>query len=105
MISVTVDGIPQEAMSGERLIDVINRAGVKLLQVCYHPQLGPIETCDTCMVAPCVTTTTETVISPARKSCWRSNMRGFRIVPSRTKRIVPTLSNREAADRFTLSKH
>jgi len=22
---------------------------VKISQVCYHPQLGPIETCDTCM--------------------------------------------------------
>src|SRR5882724_2767230 len=50
MITVTIDGVVQEAQSGERLIDVINRAGVKIAQVCYHPQLGPIQTCDTCMV-------------------------------------------------------
>jgi len=50
MITVTIDGVVQQAMSGERLIDVINRAGVKISQVCYHPQLGPIQTCDTCMV-------------------------------------------------------
>ena len=25
-------------------------AAAKLPQVCYHPQLGPIQTCDTCMV-------------------------------------------------------
>src|SRR3984893_12429276 len=50
MITVTIDGGTQEAMSGERLINVINRAGVKISQVCYHPQLGPIQTCDTCMV-------------------------------------------------------
>jgi formate dehydrogenase major subunit len=50
LISVTVDCIVGEATSGERLIDVINRAGAKLPQVCYHPQLGPIQTCDTCMV-------------------------------------------------------
>src|SRR5438132_5063835 len=50
MIRVTIDGVVQEAMSGERLIDVVNRAGVKISQVCYHPQLGPIQTCDTCMV-------------------------------------------------------
>jgi formate dehydrogenase major subunit len=50
MITVTIDGVVQEAESGERLIDVINRAGVKIAQVCYHPQLGPIQTCDTCMV-------------------------------------------------------
>ncbi len=49
MITVTIDGVVQEATSGERLIDVINRAGVKISQVCYHPQLGPIQTCDTCI--------------------------------------------------------
>ena len=50
MISVTIDGVVQEAQAGERLIDVINRTGSKIPQVCYHPQLGPIQTCDTCMV-------------------------------------------------------
>ncbi len=39
-----------QAEAGERLIDVANRAGAKIPQVCYHPQLGPIQTCDTCMV-------------------------------------------------------
>src|SRR3954452_17464016 len=50
MISVTIDGVVQEAQAGERLIDVINRSRTKFPQVCYHPQLGPIKTCDTCMV-------------------------------------------------------
>ena len=50
MITATIDGVVQEAEIGEPLIDVINRAGVKIAQVCYHPQLGPIQTCDTCMV-------------------------------------------------------
>src|SRR5947209_6018836 len=50
MSNITIDGSVIEAKLGERLIDVINRAGVKLAQVCYHPQLGPIQTCDTCMV-------------------------------------------------------
>jgi len=50
MVSVTINGVIQKAASGERLIEVINRAGVKIPQVCYHPQLGPIQTCDTCMV-------------------------------------------------------
>jgi len=50
VVRLTIDGVVQEATSGERLIDVINRAGVKISQVCYHPQLGPIQTCDTCMV-------------------------------------------------------
>jgi formate dehydrogenase major subunit len=50
MISITIDGVVQEAQAGERLIDVVNRTGSKIPQVCYHPQLGPIQTCDTCMV-------------------------------------------------------
>ena len=50
VMSVTIDGGIHEARDGERLIDVINRAGVALAHVCYHPQLGPIQTCDTCMV-------------------------------------------------------
>ncbi len=48
--SVTIDGLAKEAKAGERLIDLLNRAGAKVPQVCYHPQLGPIQTCDTCMV-------------------------------------------------------
>jgi len=50
MLSITVDGLVQEAQAGERLIDVINRSTSKIPQVCYHPQLGPIQTCDTCLV-------------------------------------------------------
>ncbi|HEY3915393.1 MAG TPA: molybdopterin-dependent oxidoreductase, partial [Verrucomicrobiae bacterium] len=49
-ISVTIEGVPTEAIAGERLVDLLNRSGNKLPQICYHPQLGPIQTCDTCMV-------------------------------------------------------
>jgi len=50
MSTIMLDGSTQEVRAGERLIDVINRAGIELPQVCYHPQLGPIQTCDTCLV-------------------------------------------------------
>src|SRR6266404_3761337 len=50
MPSVTIDGFVLEVRDGERLIDLINRCGQGFPQVCYHPQLGPIQTCDTCMV-------------------------------------------------------
>lgn len=50
MPTVTVDGCSHEAAVGERLIDLFNRNGVTLPQVCYHRQLGPIQTCDTCLV-------------------------------------------------------
>ena len=47
---VTINGKTQEARPGEFLIEALNRSGIEIPQVCYHPQLGPIETCDCCMV-------------------------------------------------------
>src|SRR5437667_1006230 len=49
-MTILINGSPNDAREGERLIDVIGRAGIELPQVCYHPQLGPIQTCDTCLV-------------------------------------------------------
>src|SRR5271163_1178027 len=49
-IRVTIDGTATEAKTEERLVDLINRSGAEIPHVCYHPQLGPIQTCDTCMV-------------------------------------------------------
>ena len=49
-MSFKINGKAQAIKPGERLIDVINRSGVEIPQVCYHTQLGPIQTCDTCMV-------------------------------------------------------
>jgi formate dehydrogenase major subunit len=50
MIQISIDGIPYDVSAGDRLIDAINGAGVPLSQVCYLPILGPIQTCDTCIV-------------------------------------------------------
>ena len=50
MVRLTIDGVACEAGPDERLVDVILRTGTALPHVCYHPQLGPIQTCDTCMV-------------------------------------------------------
>jgi formate dehydrogenase major subunit len=50
VLNVTIDGVIQEAQPNELLVDVMNRTGTTIPHVCYHPQLGPIQTCDTCMV-------------------------------------------------------
>jgi formate dehydrogenase major subunit len=50
VVNVAIDGVVQEAQPDELLIDLINRSGVSVPHVCYHPQLGPVQTCDTCMV-------------------------------------------------------
>src|SRR5882757_6081601 len=50
MLQIVIDNANYDAEAGEHLIDVINRTGREIPQVCYHPQLGPIQTCDTCLV-------------------------------------------------------
>src|ERR1700691_2855536 len=50
MIQITIDGTSYDVAVGDRLVDAVNRAGVPLSQVCYLPILGPIQTCDTCIV-------------------------------------------------------
>src|SRR5207245_9979272 len=50
VLKVAIDGVVQEAQPDELLIDLINRIGGSVPPVCYHPQLGPVQTCDTCMV-------------------------------------------------------
>jgi len=49
-VNVSIDGSSCEAELGNSLIDLLNRNHADVPQVCYHPQLGPIQTCDTCMV-------------------------------------------------------
>ncbi|MFL5813911.1 MAG: formate dehydrogenase subunit alpha [Bdellovibrionia bacterium] len=49
-IRFTVDGQPALADEDSRLIDYLISRHAKVPHVCYHSQLGPIETCDTCMV-------------------------------------------------------
>ena len=49
-IKLTLDGRVIEAKESELLIDLLIRRGAKVPSVCYHHQLGPIQTCDTCLV-------------------------------------------------------
>jgi hypothetical protein len=48
LLTVSINGSSTSPVKHERLIELVNRNGYKLPQVCYHPQLGPIQPCDTC---------------------------------------------------------
>jgi formate dehydrogenase major subunit len=50
MVKVTIDHSVHDARGNERLIDLLNRIGTELAQVCHHPQFGPVQTCDACLV-------------------------------------------------------
>src|SRR5258705_1293584 len=88
MPGITIDGLVQEAKADERLIDVINRSGRKLSQVCYHPQLGPIETCDTCMVE---------VDGKLVRACGTNVSAGMKVITDST---AASEAQREAFDRI-----
>src|SRR4029077_4465892 len=75
MTRMTLDGLAVEAKADERLIDLLLRTGSKVPHVCYHTQLGPIKTCDTCMVEvngqlvrACATTANEGMKMSTRSS-------------------------------------
>ncbi len=49
-ISIMMDGKKYEALDGQTILQVSMQYGFDIPHVCYHPSLGSIETCDTCMV-------------------------------------------------------
>lgn len=49
-IPVSIDGVRLSARDGQTILQVMLDNGIEHPHVCYHPSLGPIQTCDTCMV-------------------------------------------------------
>ena len=49
-IVITIDGKEYLASPNQNLLDLINSADISIPQICYNEALGPIQTCDTCMV-------------------------------------------------------
>ncbi|MBM7553019.1 formate dehydrogenase subunit alpha [Thalassobacillus pellis] len=47
---VTINGQEYLADPGQNLLDLINTTGENVPQICYNESLGPLETCDTCVV-------------------------------------------------------
>jgi formate dehydrogenase major subunit len=92
MMKIKIDGSNYEVEVGDRLIDVINRVGKELPQVCYHRQLGPIQTCDTCLVE---------VNGDLVRACATAVADGMRI---ETKSARADAAQREAFDRI-LANH
>src|SRR6201996_5821721 len=87
-MTVTLNGRPHAIQAGERLIDLINRSGVEVPHVCYHPQLGPTQTCDTCMVE---------VDGKLQRACGTLAAEGMNVVTSSPRADA---AQREAFDRI-----
>jgi len=87
-MKIQINGSSYEASEGERLVDVINRVSKGLPQVCYHPQLGPIQTCDTCLVE---------VNGTLARACGTKVSAGMDVL---TQSVTAQTAQREAFDRI-----
>ncbi|HEX3437796.1 MAG TPA: formate dehydrogenase subunit alpha [Pseudacidobacterium sp.] len=91
---ILIDGVSCKAFAGERIIDIANRevrdslGRREIPQVCYHPQLGPIQTCDTCMVE---------VNGKLARACATVAERGMQVA---TETAAVTAAQKEAFDRI-----
>ena len=50
LLNVRVDGADAIAHAGETVLALLGRVGPAIPHVCYNVALGPLQTCDTCMV-------------------------------------------------------
>ncbi len=48
--TLNFDGKSIESADGETLLQALLRNGIEVPHICYQPNLGPIETCDSCIV-------------------------------------------------------
>ena len=50
MVHITINGKEYSAEPGSTVLGIINENGIEHPQICYLPEVDPIETCDTCIV-------------------------------------------------------
>ncbi len=85
---VNVDGEPVDVRAGETVLSAILSTTSEFPHVCYHPALGPIETCDTCVVE---------IDGKLVRSCSTPVSPGLEI---KTKGVASRFARREAMDRI-----
>ncbi|ASF39171.1 formate dehydrogenase subunit alpha [Halobacillus halophilus] len=89
---VTINGTEYLADPGQNLLDLINTTDEDVPQICYNESLGPIQTCDTCMVQ---------VNGEIQRACGMKVEAGMRV---QTKLPHVHKAQKEALDRV-LEKH
>jgi formate dehydrogenase major subunit len=50
-LNIKINGIEMKAEQGQNVLQLLNDSSIEIPQVCFHPSLGAIETCDTCIVS------------------------------------------------------
>ncbi|MEH6948387.1 formate dehydrogenase subunit alpha [Bacillus sp. JJ634] len=49
-INIKINDVEYEASSGSTILEIINQEKIAHPQICYVPEVDPIQTCDTCIV-------------------------------------------------------
>src|SRR5579875_391173 len=86
--TVVVDGSVLSAGDHETILQALLENGVDVPHICYHPALGPIQTCDTCMVD---------VGGNIVRACATPVEDGMEV---RTKSVAARFARKEAMDRI-----
>ncbi|MBT2710186.1 formate dehydrogenase subunit alpha [Pseudomonas sp. ISL-84] len=50
-LNIKINGVELKANPDNTVLQLLNDSSIEIPQVCYHPSLGAIETCDTCIVS------------------------------------------------------
>ncbi|WHY32603.1 formate dehydrogenase subunit alpha [Cytobacillus firmus] len=50
-LNIKINGIEMKAEQDQTVLQLLNDSSIEIPQVCFHPSLGAIETCDTCIVS------------------------------------------------------
>ncbi|MEI2471948.1 2Fe-2S iron-sulfur cluster-binding protein, partial [Peribacillus frigoritolerans] len=48
---VKINGAETSVEGNQTILQMLTDSSIEVPNVCYHPSLGPIETCDTCLVS------------------------------------------------------
>ena len=49
-ITIKINGMDYKANAGSTILEIINQNEIAHPQICYVPEVDPIQTCDTCIV-------------------------------------------------------
>ncbi|MCL6489951.1 MAG: (2Fe-2S)-binding protein, partial [Alicyclobacillus mali] len=87
-VQLEIDGKQVSVEQGASVLDAILSTGQEHPHVCYHPALGPIETCDTCIVE---------IDGQLTRACSTPAAQGMEV---RTKSVAARYARKEAMDRI-----
>jgi formate dehydrogenase major subunit len=87
-VRVSIDGRAVEVPAGSNVLAAVLRTDERFPHICYHPALGPIETCDTCIAE---------IDGKLQRACSAEARDGMTV---RTKAVAARWARKEAMDRI-----